>query len=81
MFHDIVMKDTMVSYKKQKRFILREHLGVLSLFSWVCVAHSFSFLCSRFLLCLSSFCFFVPAVVSVSELSFLITLRFSLTFV
>ena len=75
MFHDIVMKDTMVSYKKHKLFILREHLGVLLLFSWVYIAHSFSFLCSRFLLCLSSFCFFV------SELSFLITLRFSLTFV
>jgi hypothetical protein len=32
MFHDIVMKDTMMSYKKQELLILREDLCSLRIF-------------------------------------------------
>ena len=32
MLHDIVMKDTMMSYKKQKLFILRDDLCSLGVF-------------------------------------------------
>jgi hypothetical protein len=37
-----------VAYKKQELVILREHLGSPPVFSGVCVAHLFSFLCCVF---------------------------------
>ena len=59
MLHDIVMKDTMVSYKKQELFILREDLcslrdflvgSVLFLFLVFCVVFVDLFVFALFLM-------------------------------
>ena len=57
MFHDIVMKDTMMSYKKQGLFILREDVCSLRVFLVGSVLLIYLVFCVLFLLCLSSLCF------------------------
>jgi len=73
MLHDIVMKDTMMSYKKQELFILREDLCSLPVFLVGSVLLIFLVFCVVCFVCLR----FVSYVACVSTLSLLITFRFS----
>ena len=81
---DYIRVTRRVSYKKQERLTLREHLGSPPVFGGVSVPHLFSILCCVVFLCF--ICLhpvsYVPNVASFSGLFILtLPLRFSLTFI
>jgi hypothetical protein len=80
----LYMSNTTVSYKKQERLTLREHMGSPPVFGGVSVPHLFIILCWVVFLCF--ICLhpvsYVPNVASFSGLFILtLPLRFSLTFI